>query len=270
VIQPATSARVAFRFETLLDAPVVHGISGRLASAGHQGDVGHGRDTDSDQIEYNRSAFLADLGIDPTVLTLGRQTHGSNVQVVTAVDRGRGRFPKFDGYPETDALVTNDPTIALGVIVADCVPLLLYDPVQHAIGVVHAGWRGTVSGIATRTVETMRASFGTNPVDLRVGIGPSIGPCCYEVGPEVIDAWTERGIDRSSAAISNKGSHFDLWTANLLNLQAAGVDPAQVELSGVCVRCNVDRFFSYRAARRGAALAGRMLLVAQLAERTGV
>ncbi|MCO5176346.1 MAG: peptidoglycan editing factor PgeF [Thermomicrobiales bacterium] len=267
--QPATAGHVAYRFSSLSDAPLIHGMSGRVPSAGHQGDVGHGRDTDSEIIERNRNAFLADVGIDPGVLTLGRQTHGNSVEVVTARDRGRGRFPKFDGFPTTDALVTDDPTIALGVIVADCVPLLLFDPVHHAVGVVHAGWRGTVSGIATSAVETMQAAFGTQPTDLQIGIGPSIGPCCYEVGSEVIDAWRARCIDRTEAAVANGGRHLDLWTANLLNLQAADVHPSQVEISGVCVRCRIDRFFSYRAARQGAAHAGRMLLVAQLAERTG-
>lgn len=261
------NGHVAFRFATLADQPIVHGMSGRRPGAGHDGDVGHGRETTSEVIEENRTAFLNSLPIEPEALTIGRQTHGSHVKVVDVGSRGRGRYPDFDGFPATDGLVTTDPSAALGVIVADCVPLILYDPVAHALGVVHAGWRGTVGGIAGAAVESMRNEFGSDPGNIRAGIGPSIGPCCYEVGPEVIDAWRNVGVDPDGDAVAAGGSHFDLWSANRATLIAAGLVADYIEVSAICVRCQLGRFFSYRAARSGVATAGRMLMVAQLSER---
>lgn len=253
---------IAFRFASLAGLPVRHGMSGRRRSAGHEGDVGHGRGTAADVIEENRTTFLRTVGIQPEALTVGRQTHGNHVEVVDIAGRGRGRYPAFDGFPDTDGLITDDPTVALGVIVADCVPLVLYDPVGHALGVVHAGWRGTVGGIAVAAVDAMRAAFGTSPDDLIAGIGPSIGPCCYEVGAEVLDAWRATGL----GGAASDGRHFDLWAANHVSLVAAGLDERRIEVSGVCVRCEVERYFSYRAAGSGIAAAGRMLMVAQLSE----
>jgi YfiH family protein len=265
-----TSSVVAFQFHSLLDRPVIHGMSGRVRNAGLEGDVGHGRDTVPDIIEANRSAFLHGMSLDPASLTMGRQTHSATVEVVQSRDVGRGRYPLFDGFPATDALVTDVIGATLGVIVADCVPVLLYDPVQHILGLAHAGWRGTVGRIAGRTVDTMRESFGSNPSDVVAAIGPSIGPCCYEVGEEVVSAWNDAGIPGAGAAVQTNGAsyHLDLWTANRLVLVAAGVAPDMIETSDICVRCNVGRFFSYRAARQGLAAPGRMLMVAQLSDRT--
>ncbi|MEI2617338.1 MAG: peptidoglycan editing factor PgeF [Thermomicrobiales bacterium] len=263
----SSNGRVAFRFTSLAEQPIAHGMSGRRRGDGHDGDVGHGRGTTAEIIEANRTDFLNEVSIEPASLTIGRQTHGSRVEIVDRDSRGRGRYPAFDGFPATDALVTADPSVALGVIVADCVPLVLYDPVRHAVGVVHAGWRGTVAGIAPAAVETMRDAFGSSPADLLVGIGPSIGPCCYEVGVEVADAWRASGLDPNGEAISSGGTHFDLWAANMRALASVGVAEGNVEISGGCVRCQIDRFFSYRAAARGVAMAGRMLMVAKLSER---
>ncbi len=260
--------QVVFRFDSLAGMPIIHGMSGRRPGDGHDGDVGHGRGTTPEVIEANRTAFLDAVAIAPDALTVGRQTHGTRVEVVDAVSRGRGRFPEFDGFPATDGLVTADPTVALGVIVADCVPIVIYDPVAHAVGVVHAGWRGTVGGIAVEAVETMKRAFGSNPADLIAGIGPSIGPCCYQVGDDVIEAWNASELDRTGAAVCAGGTHFDLWSANRIALAAAGVDERRVEISGVCVRCQIERYFSYRAAGSGAATAGRMLMVAQLSGRS--
>lgn len=261
-----TNPLVAFRFSSLLEKPLRHGMSGRQPEAGHEGDVGHGRGTTAEIIEANRSAFLDAVGIDPEALTLGRQTHSTRVATVDAASRGRGRYPAFDGFAETDGLITNDPSVAVGVIVADCVPLVLYDPVQHALGVVHAGWRGTVGLIAIEAVESMRRAFGSAPSDLHAGIGPSIGPCCYEVGDEVLTAWTATGLGAQGRSAIRDGTYFDLWAANEVALVSAGVVARRIESSRVCVRCAVDRFFSYRAARGGVAGSGRMLMVAQLSE----
>ncbi len=261
-----TQAEVAFRFDEFRRLPFRHAMSGRKPDVEADGDVGHGPNTVAETIERNRTAFIMAAGFSIEDLVIGRQTHGTRVQVVTAGDRGRGLYPTFDGFPATDALVTNEPSVALGTIVADCVPIVLYDPRQRALGLAHAGWRGTVGRIAAETVRTMMETFGTDPGVLIAGIGPSIGPCCYEVGSDVIDAWRESKVVGHNRAVVRResGYHFDLWAANRLVLVQAGVPDRQIEYSALCVRCEHERFFSYRATRQIGSAPGRNLMVAQL------
>ncbi|HUG13537.1 MAG TPA: peptidoglycan editing factor PgeF [Thermomicrobiales bacterium] len=261
-----TTGAVAFQFHSFNTMPLRHGMSGRHASAALQGDVGHSPRADETVIETNRRAFLEELGIRLPDLVVARQTHSATVRAVTRVDRGRGLFPRFDGFPATDGLMTNEPSVAVAAIVADCVPLLLYDPRQHALAVVHAGWRGTVGLIAAAAVEKMSVTYGTDPSDIVAGIGPSIGPCCYIVGEEVIDAWSAAsGKWGEKAARRDRSTRYlDLWTANRLILTEAGVSRGRIEDSAVCVRCEADRFFSYRAARHDGSPHGRMMFAAQL------
>lgn len=257
---------MVFRFDTFADYPIVHAMSQRRLNAPSQGDVGYARDTITADIKLNRAAFLASAQVASEALTLGRQVHGDHVEVVTGKDRGRGQPPTFDALPNTDGLLTVDARLAIGVIIADCVPILLYDPAHHALGVVHAGWRGSVMRIAESAVETMAHAFSSRPSDLRAGIGPSIGPCCYEVGDEVVDAWEASGGREASQAIVSKSprSHFDLWRANRLVLEQAGIPPDQIETAAVCTRCAAEQYFSHRAAMAGERPRGRMIMVAQL------
>ena len=255
-----------FRFRMFADLPLLHAMSERRPDAPSEGDIAYAKDTVSEHISQNRDDFFRSAGFDPSALTLGRQVHGCRVSVVAPADRGRGQPPEFDAVPDSDGLITTSTDVALGTIVADCVPLLLYDPAHHALGLVHAGWRGTVGGIARNAVQAMSGAFGSRPADLKVGIGPSIGPCCYEVGPEVIDAWTSAALpDGGSAVVSRvPRPHFDLWRANLLVLTNSGVLERNIESSGVCTRCESARFFSHRAAMAGERARGRMIMVAQL------
>lgn len=264
--EAVTASRIAFQFDAFNDRPFRQAMSGRIGAAEADGDVGHGPDTIDVVIERNRAAFIETAGFAMSDLVISRQTHGTQVQVVHGDDRGRGLYPTFDGFPATDAMVSNEPSVALGTIVADCVPILFYDQRNHALGLAHAGWRGTVGGIAAETVRTMTAVFGTRPDDVVVGIGPSIGPCCYEVGNEVIGAWRNANVNDGEQAVVTRtsGYHFDLWAANRLVLVQAGVPETQIECSAHCVRCEHDRFFSYRATRQLGVQPGRNLMVAQL------
>jgi YfiH family protein len=263
-----SASNVAFQFDRFARWPVRQAMSGRVTDGAAGGDVGYARDNDHSAIDVSRLAFLTSAGFEPEGLTLGQQVHGAAVHVVTAAERGRGQPPEFAALPSTDGLVTQASTVALGIIVADCVPLLLYDPRQHTLAVVHAGWRGTVAGIATAAARRLHAQFGTQLDELQVGIGPSIGPCCYEVGDEVIEAWRATQTPNAERAVSRCASyHFDLWSANRLALEGIGVARRNIEISGLCTRCERNRFFSYRAAREGLAPSGRMLLVAQLLPR---
>lgn len=262
-------AGVVFQFASFPSDRLIHGMSGRLPDSPSEGDVAYARDADPSAVTENRKAFLEALGIPDCSLTLGGQVHGNTVTVVTSADRGRGRPPQFDAIPSSDGLATVDTGLALGSIVADCTPVVLYDPVKHAVALVHAGWRGTAGLIAANAVQIMVDEFGSRPEELIAGIGPSIGPCCYEVGDEVIDAWMDAGIqDGEKAVVARQPrNHLDLWAANRLTLIHAGVPERQIEIAGLCTRCVGDRYFSHRAAMAGERPRGRMIMVVALNER---
>jgi YfiH family protein len=151
------------------------------------------------------------------------------------------------GRPDADALITNTPGVIIGVKTADCVPVLLADPVHRAVAAVHAGWRGTAASIVQAAIRRMSQEYGTRPEDLHAMIGPSIGSCCYEVGPEVAAEFGIRVLSRV---------RLDLWQLNRKQLEAAGLNPANIELLEECTRCDAERYHSYR---RDGAAAGRML-----------
>jgi YfiH family protein len=145
---------------------------------------------------------------------------------------------------EADALLENTPGSVVAVKTADCIPVLLVDERRRAVAAVHAGWRGTVAGIVGKAIDAMRARFATDPADLHAAIGPGIGKCCYEVGPEVAAHFGER-----------EKAHIDLPAANCAQLLAAGVTPGRIYASNLCTRCRADEFHSFR---RDKELAGRL------------
>ena len=145
---------------------------------------------------------------------------------------------------EGDALLENTPGSVVAVKTADCLPILLVDERQRAVAAVHAGWRGTVAGIAQRAVEAMRAEFGALPGELHAAIGPGIGKCCYEVGPEVAAQFGQQGR-----------GHVDLAAANRRQLMDAGVTPERIYASNLCTMCRCEEFYSFR---RDQEASGRM------------
>ncbi|HVX31115.1 MAG TPA: polyphenol oxidase family protein, partial [Nitrolancea sp.] len=166
-----------YRFDGLDRFPLIHGITTRDPALPGEGDINIlGRLPREDAIA-NRRAWAETLGIDAEALVAGRQVHGIRVARVDASDRGRGAFNIEDAIPQTDGLITQEPDVPLIIYTADCVPALIYDPVEHALGLAHAGWRGTVGNIAGSIVAAMQAEFGSRPEDLIVRLGPSIGPC---------------------------------------------------------------------------------------------
>ena len=152
-----------------------------------------------------------------------------------------------------DALVENTPGMLIAVKTADCIPLLVADPVHRAVAAVHAGWRGSAKNISARAVTAMEAKFGTRPADLHVAIGPGIGKCCYEVGSEVA---VEFGLCESTQPV-----HLDLGEINRRQLAACGVDPGHIYMSGLCTMCGRD-FHSFRRDKQHA---GRMLSIVGIA-----
>lgn len=205
--------------------------------------------------EREWSAVAASLGVDAARLLLIRQVHGVQVAVAR-----RGRTGDWI-RPEADAIITDDPDVAIGVRVADCAPVLLFDPVTSVAGAAHAGWRGTAAGAAAAGVRSMHETFGTRPADLLAALGPCLGRCCGEVGPDVVAAFRAGGAGEASIAAwfapgERDRSFLDLERANRDQLERAGLDPARIFASGLCTKTHRDRLHSYRGDGAGA---GRLL-----------
>lgn len=199
---------------------------------------------DEDRVRTNREKVCRALGVDAASLVVGEQVHGTNVARVDAAHRGRGARRAVDAIPGVDALITDSPGVVLFGLFADCVPVLLYDPERRAIGLAHAGWKGTVGHIAGGTVRAMANAFGSRPQACFAAIGPSIGPCCYEVGQDVAARFQE--ADATVVHRRGNGYYVDLWTANVRQLEAAGVPTDQITVARLCTRCVKEQFFSHR------------------------
>jgi hypothetical protein len=193
-------------------------------------------------------------GVTHHRLRLLHQVHGHRVVVAA---------PSEDSRPEADAIISDDPSLALVVRVADCAPILIADTRLGAVAAVHAGWRSTMQRIAPEAVRALTAAFGSQPRDLIVAIGPSLGGCCGEMGEEVVEAFTAAGhgrgsIDRWFTRSPGRRPHFDLWRANADQLECAGVPSEAIHRAALCTRTHADIFHSYRAA---GSTAGRMAAV---------
>ena len=190
------------------------------------------------------------LGFKIESITSAKQVHGNKVAIVTKDMRGKGAKEQGSALESIDAMVTDTPGILLMIQVADCVPLLFYDPIKKVVGAAHAGWRGTVLQIARHTIDTMARKYRSDPADIYVGIGPSIGPCCYEVGHEVVHEVT-KNLNNAKKLIKAENGHtfFDLWEANKQQLIGSGIPSSNIEVAGICTHCNSDTFFSSRAGK---------------------
>ena len=205
------------------------------------------------------AAVAGAVGVDAARLRLIRQVHGASVAVVR---------PSEEPWtpPEADAIVSDDPSAAVAVRVADCAPVLLADTRLGVVGAAHAGWRGTVQRAAAAAVAALRVHFGSQPQDLIAAIGPCLGPCCGEVGPEVVEAFRGAGhsIDdmrRWFQAGRGDRSLLALSLANADQLSAAGIPRDQIFDAAICTRTHATLFHSYRADGHGA---GRMAAVIKL------
>jgi YfiH family protein len=182
-------------------------------------------------IDENRARLLVASGA--TSMVFVRQVHGARVVTVTA-----GADVSDE---EADALTTDRPGLAVAVFVADCVPALFADLRTGAVAAAHAGWRGTVAGVLPATVAAMQDAFATRPADLRVALGPAIGPCCFEVGPEVAAAFPASVIHPGP-----RKAHVDLRAHQRQQLLEVGLEPAAIDVFSACTRCDPRRFYSFR------------------------
>lgn len=212
--------------------------------------------------ETDYSGFRKELALsckwDAERFIFPRQTHSDRVAIVTSENAATT-------IANTDSLITNEPGLFVCVQTADCVPVLLFDPKLKVVAAVHAGWRGTVSKIAMKTIQQMTEKFGCQPTDIIAGIGPSIHLHAYEVGPEVVEV-VESNFSNASSLLKpslNQGkAYFDLWEANQTVLIESGIPEENIEVMGLCSFEHSDLFYS---ARRDGADTGRMVSGIRLA-----
>jgi purine-nucleoside/S-methyl-5'-thioadenosine phosphorylase / adenosine deaminase len=190
------------------------------------------------------------LGLAGRVITTARQVHGDRILDVPVPP------PKSAG--EGDALATDRPGVLLGIFTADCVPVLVVDPRRRVCAAVHAGWRGTAAGVARKAISHLASRYGCNSAELHAAIGPAIGSCCYEVGPEVIAAFREEVGEDLDPFLVTRGERgmIDLRGLNRLALLETGIPEERITMVGPCVSCATAVFHSHRREQGGA---GRQL-----------
>jgi hypothetical protein len=245
-MQPGFSDSLKYyQFDLLRGAPLQHGIFTRQGgispdpwrSLNVGGTVGDA----VARVQENQQRIFNALELDPADRYEVWQVHSAQVAIADAPRGGKA-------YTKADVILTKRPGLSLMMRFADCVPIMLYDPVQHAIGLAHAGWLGTVRGAARAAVQGMVDEYGTQPGDIVAGIGPSIGPDHYEVGEDVYASYLQAFGGRAGAYFHGDGrKYLDLWSANLSQLEELGV--TQVEVAGICTACATDEWFSHRAER---------------------
>ena len=205
---------------------------------------------DNSVVESNLQLLATALGISRESLYYPHQVHGHEVLVIDNTFTALPACDKAQQLDGVDAIITDVAGIAIAVTTADCVPVILYDPVHRAIAAIHAGWRGTAQDIVRHTLHAMQQHYGTQPCDVQAGIGPCIGQDAYEVGDEVVTALHDAGYNLEAIARRNPATgkmHIDLAAANADSLLRCGVDLMNIEVCGICTHRNSDTFYSVRA-----------------------
>ncbi|HHV63862.1 MAG TPA: peptidoglycan editing factor PgeF [Peptococcaceae bacterium] len=200
---------------------------------------------DPEAVLHNRALFLGELGYESKDCVAAEQVHGTRVLWVTAKDRGRGMQSLEDALPKCDGMVTGEK-VGLLCFYADCVPIYFFEPRTGLIGLAHAGWLGTAHKIAQEMLTIIK-SAGGRPENCLAAIGPCIGPCCYEVGENVLNAFSENFHNLAMFSSKGEGKYYlDLVKANQMLLLAEGLWPENISIAGLCTACQPENFFSYR------------------------
>lgn len=244
---------VYYTFPAFDAVPFVrHGFSTRLGGVSggifESMNLSFTRGDDPPCVRANFDRFCTAVGVESQHAVLSAQEHHTVVYNATAADRGRG-VCRERGYTDIDGLLTDEPDVVLFTQYADCVPLFFVDPVKRIVGTAHAGWRGTASKMGAVMVERMAADYGCRREDILAAVGPSIGPCCFEVDEPVRQAFAD-AIDFAPDCTREVGggkSYIDLWEINRRTLEQVGVKADHITVTDLCTRCHADVFWSHRA-----------------------
>ncbi|MFO7977240.1 MAG: peptidoglycan editing factor PgeF [Bacteroidales bacterium] len=244
-----------YHFENLSAEPSIrHYVSTRKGGFSRKPfcglNIGFHVGDDNFSVLQNRRQLSQAAGLNLMCCTFAQQDHTANIAIIDRKSRGRGADDWESAIPNTDGMITNVENICLNVQVADCVPILLYDPRQRVIAALHAGWKGTLKRIAPHAIEMMIQQYGCKAENILAGLGPSNGPCCYEVGEDVKRETLMAFGSTHQVILPGKtpGKYiFDQWQANKMQLLEYGLKEEHIELSGLCSQCHHDTFFSSRA-----------------------
>ncbi|GAB6137538.1 peptidoglycan editing factor PgeF [Halanaerobaculum tunisiense] len=211
----------------------------------------------------NRKQICKVLNSNPQNLVAGKQVHSDQIKLVTAQDKGKGALDYETAVDDTDALLTAESGILLTSYYADCTPIFLLDPESEVVGLVHAGWRGTVEKIAQQTVMKLKEVYGTELNDLLVGVGPAIGKCCYQVDSKVIEPLQKQFSQWQQLVdkVADDQWKLDLSLANQVQLEEIGVPSKNIIHSNLCTACDSNLFYSHR---RDGTRTGRMASLIKL------
>jgi YfiH family protein len=228
-----------------------HAVSTRIGGVSREPfesfNLGLNTEDTYENILSNHMALSKALRFDLQTLTSSHQVHGNNIISVEKKPDKRTPFTLEHTFNGFDSLVTDQPGITLMVRVADCIPIIFFDTVKKVLAVVHAGWKGTLGEIAAKTVKEMVNRYSSRACDIKAGIGPSIGPCCYYVQKYVADLYYNKFSDAEIFIKKEKNGFFiDLWEANRLQLIMQGCREENIEISALCTSCNSHLFFSNR------------------------
>lgn len=234
---------IFYSSELLTSGGIINGVSTRhggvSAAPFNTLNLSHVVGDDAENVRENHARLFSALNVNSAHVVQASQAQADQWVRVDESQRGTR-------IANVDALMTNARGVPLMLRFADCVPILLADPVHHAVAIVHSGWRGTTLRLLEKTARALEDEFGSRPRDVRAFIGPSIGPCCYAVGDDVITRAREAYSDADDLLIRHNGHiHFDLWRANEKQLQALGVE--HIETARVCTSDHTDDFYSWRA-----------------------
>jgi hypothetical protein len=200
-----------------------------------------------ENVLYNRNLFFNLNGIKLENAVASIQTHSTNVKIVDKSMRGMGTKTLENAISDNDGMITNCTNTFLTAFYADCVPIYIYDKFNKVISLLHAGWKGTLGKISWSALNKMNSIYNTRPLDCTAVIGPSIGPCCYEIDEDVVFKFKEKAFNLTKI-ISCKNDHYllNLWEANKQTLLEYGIPDNNIFISKLCTCCNNDIFFSYR------------------------
>lgn len=212
----------------------------------------------------NRIQSLAMIGRTPDQAVMSGLVHGTKIQSVNGDDAGRGVMTPATVIAQTDGMMTNEPGLTLMMCFADCVPLIVVDIKQRVMSLAHAGWRGTLAGMAGHLIAAMCETYGCRPETMIAVIGPSIGPRVYAVGPEVVSAFSLAYPADHLIHATNAQPHLDLWEANAAQFRRAGLADHTIHKSGICTFEQGNRFFSHRSAQRSHEIEGRFAVLVSL------
>lgn len=243
---------VYYTFPAFDEIPFVrHGFSTRLGGVSdgiyRSMNLSFTRGDDPQKVRENFNRFCTAIGTSSDGVVVSAQEHHTVIHNATAVDRGRG-VTRERGYTDIDGLLTDEAGVVLCTQYADCVPLFFVDPVRRVVGTSHSGWKGTVAGIGAVTVRRMCDDYGCRPENILAAVGPSIGPCCFEVDAPVYEAFAALSLFDGDC-YRQRGEKFDidLWEVNRRILLEAGVRPEHLTVTDLCTRCYPDLFWSHRA-----------------------